>query len=97
SLPRLHTQPTPITVIPAAASPSGPARRLGKGTVPIDASHAPEPSDPLQAEIAAMAEMSDDTSIDLSIGDRTTPGIVMPVAARAAQVPSGKRRAAQRG
>jgi hypothetical protein len=76
-----------------AADPSA-ARRLGKGTAPIA-----EPTSgatDLPAELAAMAEMSDDTSVDLSVGDRTTPGIAMPIAARAVQLPSVKRRAAQR-
>jgi hypothetical protein len=40
--------------------------------------------------------MTDDTQPNLSIGDRTTPGIAMPLAARAVQLPSVKRRAAQR-
>jgi hypothetical protein len=69
-----------------------PSRRLGKGTAPIDPD-APEAESDLPAELAAMAEMSDDTSVDLSVGDRTTPGIAMPIAARAGQLPSGKRAA----
>jgi hypothetical protein len=40
--------------------------------------------------------MSDDTEPNLRVGDRTKPGIAMPAAARAVQLPSVKRRMAMR-
>ncbi len=42
------------------------------------------------------AAMSDDTEPNLRVGDRTKPGIALPPAARAVQLPSVKRRLAMR-
>jgi hypothetical protein len=109
SLPRIVTTTAPVTVIPVptlptmqmsaqtsklapvvrAAQPAPAARRLGKGTAPID-------QDATETQLQAAPEV-DDTNPNLAIGDRTTPGIAMPLAARAVQLPSVKRRAAHRG
>jgi len=66
---------------PGITTPPAAAPRFSKGT---------GASQPL----AAPAMMSDDTESSLSIGDRTKPGIALPPAARAVQLPSVKRRAA---
>jgi hypothetical protein len=108
--PELPRAPAPSTVIPVPALPSmqnvgrasrlepvvrtggtqdPPAslRRLAKGTGPVDPTTASR----------TMPAMSDDTEPNLSVGDRTTPGIALPPAARAVQLPSVKRRNATRG
>jgi hypothetical protein len=79
----------PVVRTQTSQLPALAARRLGKGTEPLDS----------ETKAQDAAAMSDDTQtqVNLSIGDRTTPGIAMPLAARAVQLPSVKRRAAQRG
>jgi hypothetical protein len=42
--------------------------------------------------MSATAAMSDDTVPNVSVGDRTTPGIALPPAARTVQLPSITRR-----
>jgi len=108
--PELPRAPAPSTVIPVPALPSmqnagrasrlepvvrtggtqdAPAslRRFAKGTGPVDPT----------VESRIMPAMSDETEPNLSVGDRTTPGIALPPAARAVQLPSIKRRNATRG
>jgi hypothetical protein len=46
--------------------------------------------------MAAMSAMSGDTEPNVSVGDRTTPGIALPPAARVVQLPSTKRRTVTR-
>lgn len=90
----------PVPVLPAMQHRGGPARlapvvrttpapappasqqRFAQGTGPVD----PKTTPP----------MSDDTQPNLSVGDRTTPGIAMPMIARAVELPSVKRRTAMR-
>jgi hypothetical protein len=43
-----------------------------------------------------MAAMSDDTEPNVRVGDRTTPGIALPPAARTVALPSIKRRTVTR-
>jgi hypothetical protein len=69
---------TPAQVPPAALP------RLASGTGSVD-------STPTSRSMPAMSE---DTVPNLTIGDRTKPGIAMPMAARAVELPSVKRRAA---
>jgi len=76
-------EPVVRTTIGPAPAPPG---RLAKGTAPIGSDTEQTP-----------AVMSDDTELTLSIGDRTTPGIAMPLAARAVALPSIKRGRAPRG
>jgi hypothetical protein len=101
--------PTPVTVIPVPRLPSirdaeragrfepvvrttiGPAPapppgRLAKGTAPIGSDTEETP-----------AVMSDDTELTLSVGDRTTPGVAMPLGARTVALPSIKGGSARRG
>jgi hypothetical protein len=61
----------------AAASP----RRFPKGTGPVS-----------PRTTSRMAAMPDDTDPNVNVGDRTTPGIALPPAARAVSLPSIKRR-----
>jgi hypothetical protein len=61
-----------------AAPPQPP--RLAKGTAPID------------ADTEQIPAMSEDTVQSFPVGDHTTPGIGMPLAARAVSLPSIKRR-----
>jgi hypothetical protein len=84
---------TPSTIIPVPKLPSvhgsqasrlepvvrtaGP-RRFPKGTVG-------------GATTASMTAMSEDTVPNLAVGDRTQVGVAMPPAARAVELPSGKR------
>jgi hypothetical protein len=66
----------------AAASP----RRFAKGTGPVSP----------RTTSRMAAAMSDDTELHFKVGDRTTPGIAMPPAARAVELPSIKRRTVTR-
>jgi hypothetical protein len=69
------------TVTAVAPAPPAPPNRLAKGTAPIDADTEQIPT-----------VMSDDTEQSFAIGDRTKPGIGMPLAARAVALPSTERR-----
>jgi hypothetical protein len=71
------------TIGPAPAPPPG---RLAKGTAPIGSDTEETP-----------AVMSDDTELTLSVGDRTTPGVAMPLVARAVALPSIKGGSPRRG
>jgi len=62
-------------------APAASPRRFPKGTGPVD-----------PRTTSRMAAMSDDTQLTFSVGDRTTPGIVLPPAARAVELPSIKRK-----
>jgi hypothetical protein len=62
-----------------ATAPTAPPR-LAKGTAPID------------ADTEQIPAMSEDTVQSFPVGDHTTPGIGMPLAARAVALPSIKRR-----
>jgi hypothetical protein len=66
---------TTVQTVPPAAP-----NRFAKGTAPIA-------SDTEQTAVV----MTDDTDQSFAIGDRTTPGIGMPLAARAVALPSIKR------
>jgi hypothetical protein len=70
-------------LVPVVRTHSTPAssRRFPKGTGPVGS-----------RPTAPMATMSDETEPSLRVGDRTTPGIALPPAARAVQLPSLKRR-----
>jgi hypothetical protein len=72
----------PVVRTPTPAS----LRRFAKGTGPVDPT----------ATSRDLAPMSDDTEPNISVGDRTTPGIALPMIARAVQLPSVKRRTATR-
>jgi hypothetical protein len=71
----------------AAEAEAASLKRIAKGTGP----QAP------RAPSRVASSMTDDTEPNLAIGDRTTPGMAIPLAARAVELPSVKRRAAQRG
>jgi hypothetical protein len=71
------------TIGPAPAPPPG---RLAKGTAPIGSDTEETP-----------AVLPDDTERTFSVGDRTTPGLAMPLAARAVALPSIKGGSARRG
>jgi hypothetical protein len=73
-------QPVVRTAVPPASM-----NRFAKGTAPVDP----------DADYAA-ASMPDDTDPNVSVGDRTTPGIAMPPAARPVTLPSIKRRTSPR-
>jgi hypothetical protein len=60
--------------------PAAPPNRLAKGTAPID------------ADTEQIPAMSEDTVQSFPVGDHTTPGVGMPLAARAVALPSIKRR-----
>jgi hypothetical protein len=62
------------------AAPPAPPNRLAKGTSPID------------ADTEQIPTMSEDTVQNFPVGDHTTPGIGMPLAARAVALPGIKRR-----
>jgi hypothetical protein len=101
-LPRVAAPGTviPVPTLPAMQHPGGAKRlapvvrttsaqaaqasphRFAQGTGPVDPT--------------ATAPMSDDTQPNLSVGDRTTPGIALPMFARAVQLPSVKRRTTPR-
>jgi hypothetical protein len=68
-----------------APVPATAGYQFAKGTGPVD------PTTPSRD-----APMSDDTEPNLRVGDRTKPGIALPPAARAVQLPSVKRRMAMR-
>lgn len=70
---------------PAQTSPSAQSR-FALGTGPVDST---TPSH-------GTAPFSDDAAHNLSVGDRTKPGVALPPAARAVQLPSVKRRMALR-
>jgi hypothetical protein len=74
-----------LTPVVRSAVPAASPRRFPKGTGPVD----PRPT-------SRMAAMSDDTQPSVSVGDQTTPGIALPRAARAIQLPSIKRGAVTR-
>jgi hypothetical protein len=74
------------TVTAVAPAPPAPPNRLAKGTAPIDSDTEQIPS-----------VMSDDTEQSFAIGDRTKPGIGMPLAARAVALPSTPGRPERRG
>jgi len=85
---RLEPVVRPISASSASAPTSVPTTsgyQLAKGSGPVDP---PPPS--------RHASMSDDTESNLRVGDRTKPGIALPPAARAVQLPSVKRRLAAR-
>ena len=63
-----------------ATAPAAPPNRLAKGTAPID------------ADTQQIPALSEDTVQSFPVGDLTTPGIGMPLAARAVSLPSLKRR-----
>jgi hypothetical protein len=69
------------------ASPAAPASlpRFAQGTGTVD-----------QTGPSHVVSPSDDTKRDILVGDQTTPDILLPPAARAVQLPSIKRRMAQR-
>jgi hypothetical protein len=99
---------TPSTVIPVPALPTmhgtafanrlEPVVRSASRTAVIGAMAAPTPTPPARfskgtvSERSAVREPPDDTQPSLAIGDRTQPGIALPPAARAVQLPSIKRR-----
>jgi hypothetical protein len=74
-------------VVRASSSPAGPASqpRFAHGTGAVD-----------QSSPGGAPALPVDKHPNLSVGDRTTPGIALPPAARAVQLPSVKRRLAQR-
>lgn len=74
------------TVTAVAPAPPAPPNRLAKGTAPIDADTEQIPT-----------VLSDDTEQSFAIGDRTKPGIGMPLAARAVALPSIRGRSERRG
>lgn len=74
------------TVTAVAPAPPAPPNRLALGTAPIDSD---------TEQIPTM--MSDDTEQSFAIGDRTKPGIGMPLAARAVALPSTRGRPERRG
>ena len=67
----------PVVRTTIGPAPAPPPSRMAKGTAPIGSDTEQTP-----------AVMSDDTELTLSVGDRTTPGIAMPLAARAVSLPS---------
>ena len=69
----------PVVRTTVAAPPASPPR-LAKGTAPID------------ADTEQIPAMSEDTVQSFPVGDHTTPGVGMPLAARAVALPSIKRR-----
>ena len=70
--------------VPASVPPAS-GYHLAKGSGPVD-----------PTILSGDALMPDDTDPNLRVGDRTKPGIVLPPAARAVQLPSVKRRLAAR-
>jgi hypothetical protein len=72
----IRLQPVVRTAVPPASM-----SRFAKGTAPVD----PDVEH-------AMSALPDDTDPNVSVGDRTTPGIAMPRAARPVSLPSIKRR-----
>jgi hypothetical protein len=74
----------PVVRASPAQVPAAALQRFPKGTGPFDST----------TTARTMPAMSEDTVPNLSVGDRTTPGITMPMAARAVELPSVKRRAA---
>jgi len=87
--PVVRTSPASVPAsVPVAGPGSVPPTsgyQLAKGTGPVD-----------PTTTSTAAQMSDDTEPNLRVGDRTKPGIAMPAAARAVQLPSVKRRMAMR-
>jgi len=90
----------PVPALPAMQHPGG-AKRLA----PVVRTTSAQPAQASQHRFAqgtgpvdptATAPMSDDTQPNLSVGDRTTPGIALPMIARAVQLPSVKRRTTTR-
>jgi hypothetical protein len=69
-------------VVRTAATPAQPASpsRLAKGTAPID------------ADTQQIPALSEETVQSFPVGDHTTPGVGLPLAARAVALPSTKRR-----
>ena len=74
----------PVVRTPPAQVPPAPLHRFANGTGSVDST----------TTSRSMPAMSEDTVPNLMIGDRTKPGIAMPMAARAVELPSVKRRAA---
>jgi hypothetical protein len=77
----------PVVRTIATQVPPASLNRFPKGTAPISP-NTPSPS---------ASPLSDDTEPSLSIGDRTTPGFALPLAARAVALPSTRRRTITRG
>jgi hypothetical protein len=100
-LPVMPRAAAPITVIPVPVLPTlqstaragrlepvvrtqvlpGSLRRFPKGTGTVSPRTA-----------SRMAAMPDDTELNVSVGDQTTPGVALPQAGRTVQLPSIKRR-----
>jgi hypothetical protein len=98
----------PATVIPVPTLPSifdagraarfEPVVRTGAQSMPpASPSWFAKGTAAIGADTEEIAAMTDDTEQSLAIGDRTTPGIGMPLAARAVALPSTKRRDERRG
>jgi hypothetical protein len=69
----------PVVRTTIGPAPAPPPSRLAKGTAPIGSDTEQTPA------------VSDDTQLTLSVGDRTTPGVALPLAARPVTLPSIKR------
>lgn len=74
-----------VRTIPAQAPPST-VSRFALGTGPVDSA----------TPAHGVSSFSGDAEHNLSVGDRTKPGVALPPAARAVQLPSVKRRMALR-
>jgi hypothetical protein len=87
----------PVTVIPVPVLPTlqgsqGRLQPVVRAVPPASSSRFAKGTAPVDPDAERAAAMSDDTDPNVSIGDRTTPGIAMPPVARAVTLPSIKRR-----
>lgn len=71
---------------PSTQTPPSAQSRFALGTGPVDSA----------TPAHGVSPLSDATAHNLSVGDRTKPGVALPPAARAVQLPSVKRRMALR-
>jgi hypothetical protein len=93
------TRAVPATVIPVPTLPSvhttgvirlEPVVRTAQ-VPPASPNRFPKGTATVGSRTESRAVMSDDTDPNVSVGDRTTPGIAMPPATRAVALPSVKR------
>jgi hypothetical protein len=88
----------PVLRTPATRTPASTTVHFAKGTGTVTPGMDARDAARAEAEVASTLAMSDDTDPNVSVGDRTTPGIAIPKAARTVALrPLPRGEGAERG